>query len=80
VIRAQHGKVLGDRRLVERQGSLEFLDGPVAFYKELDEPNSDWVREGFEESRLKRLQLPGRGGCGGGHVFHCIAIILYLKE
>jgi hypothetical protein len=59
VVRAQHGEVLGDARLIKGQGGLELLDGSGLLHQELNEPNPNRVRQSLEESRLERLELSG---------------------
>lgn len=60
MVRAQHGEMLGNTRLIESKEDLELLDSAVAPDHELHQPDADRVGKCLEEARLERLQLPDR--------------------
>jgi len=55
----EHGQLLRDDRLVQRQCLLQFLDGAPASDEDLQHPDPGGMGEGTEELRLERLQLVG---------------------
>ncbi len=57
---AQHGELLGDERLVERQGVLQLLHRASARREDLEDSDAGGMGEGAEEPRLEHLELSGR--------------------
>ena len=56
---SEHGQLLRDERLVERQGRLQFLDGALPAHEDLEDPDPRRVRQRTEELGLEGLELAG---------------------
>lgn len=56
---AQNGKLLGDHRLIDPEGFLQFLNAFLPFDQELEDPNANGMGQSPEERSLERLQFVG---------------------
>src|SRR5262249_21324186 len=77
VLGSQARQVLGDDRLVELQGLLQFLHAAAPVAEDLENAHANRVPEGLEELRLQRLQLEAAARLG--HDISNIAISLYSQ-
>ena len=62
VLIPQHGELLRNDRLAERERRLELLDRAAAMDEDLEDADARRVRQRAEELRLERLQPAGVGG------------------
>jgi hypothetical protein len=57
IVRAQHGELLRHDRLADLQRVLKFLDGSILTNQQLENLNTNGMRQSLEKCCLERLQF-----------------------